>query len=135
MASPMKKSMGPSVAKAGINLLKKFVYDNYEAPPSDKRDSERESVVGEVNVTIMGESGQPNEQTRAFVRDTSRSGCGLWSRVAMAAGRAVMVSGVAGGKTMSERIGKVRHCRGSAGTGFVIGIRFNSPEGERAKKV
>ena len=133
MSQGAKKSQGTSVAKAGLNLLKRFVYDNYEAAPSDKRDTERQAVVGEVTITLIGESGKPAEQTKAFVRDTSRNGCGIWSRVALPIGRMVMVSGAIGaGASSTERLGKICHCRGATGTGFAVGIRFNSNEGRKA---
>jgi len=134
MSRQAKKNLAPSVAKAGMNLLKKFVYENYEAPTGDKRDTDRQQVVGEVNVTLLDASGQPAEQCKAFVRDTSRAGCGLWSRVALPVGQSVMVSG-AGGATqgMVQRMGKIRHCRGATGTGFAVGVLFDSEEASVGK--
>ena len=41
---------------------------------------DRTPVVGEVSVVVLDAAGQAVGQTRVFVRDLSRSGCGLWSR-------------------------------------------------------
>ena len=124
--SPLKRPSG-SVAKAGVNLLKKLVYDNYEAPATERRAIDRDEAVGEVLVKIVAGSGQPEVEFRAFVRDTSRGGCGLWCRQAIPIGATVMVSGAAGKtKDMPQRIARVRPCRGASATGFAVGVQFNA---------
>lgn len=125
--TPNSRSSASSVAKAGVNLLKKFVYDNYQAEPSERRAIEREKAVGEVNIRVLDGGSNAGLEMRAFVRDTSRAGCGLWCRQPLAIGTMIMVSGAAGQtKDLPQRMAKVRHCRGTAGTGFAIGVQFNS---------
>ena len=103
-ANPTSKRSGGSVAKAGVNLFKKLVYDNYDEPTTDRRGAEREDSVGEVLVKVVANAGQPELETRAFVRNTSRSGCGLWCRQPIAVGATLMISGLAGQtKDMPQR--------------------------------
>jgi hypothetical protein len=131
MSQPVKRN---SVAKAGVNLLKKIVLENYQESERELRASGRQSVVGEVKVTILDASGQPMGETLAFVRNTSRTGCGLWSRVAIPTGRTVMIEGQSRtGKGTAQRMASVRHCRGAAGTGFAIGVRFAANSGETSE--
>lgn len=130
---PTSRKTGGSVAKAGVNLLKRLVLDNYDEPMSNRRGQERQSVVGEVEVTLIGASGQPEVTTRAFVRDTTRSGCGLWSRIAMPVGRTVMIQGEGvGSEGKVQRMAAVCHCRGASGTGFAVGVRFLSESDAKA---
>lgn len=118
---------GPGLAKAGVNLFKKLVYENHQTPVDERRSSPRDEVIGEVTVTVLDEAGQEIGQTRAFVRDMSKGGCGIWSRIGLSPGASVMLTAPGpGGKDVVHRMGKVRHCRGSNGTGFAIGIRFDS---------
>ncbi len=127
MSQASSKRSSGSVAKAGVDLFKKLVYDNYESAPKERREDERDATMGEVLVKLVGAPGQPELELRAFVRDTSRAGCGLWCRQALPIGATVMLSGLAGQtRDMPQRIARVRHCRGAAGTGFAIGIQFNS---------
>ncbi len=131
MSQPAKRN---SVTQASVNLLKKFVLENYQEPAREQRNADRQSVVGEVKVTLLDEAGQPMTETRAFVRNTSRSGCGLWSRISMPVGRTVMIEGQSGtGKGTAQRMASVCHCRGAAGTGFAIGVRF-AADSEDANK-
>lgn len=133
MSAPTSRKPGASVAKAGVNLLKKLVLENYDEPPRERREQERQSVVGEVGVTLLDASGQPETQTRAFVRDSSRAGCSLWSRFAMPVGRTVMIQGEAlGGEGKVQRMATVRHCRGAGGTGFAVGVKFASASDVKA---
>lgn len=118
-----KKSAG-SFASAGKRFLKKLVYENYEET-QERRRSERQSVVGEAAVTITGPGGEALGDTKVFIRDSSSNGCGLWSRVPMPVGGTVMIT-VSGG---AQRLGRVRHCRGSTGSGFVVGVQFDSESG------
>ena len=84
-----------------------------------------QGVVGEVNVTMLDETGQPTGATRAFVRNLSKTGCGLWSRVAIPVGGTIMIEGQSSsGKGSAHRMASVCHCRGAEGTGFAIGVRF-----------
>jgi hypothetical protein len=136
MAVGDKKSSTSGVAKAGMNLFKKLVYENYETPNGDKRESERQQVVGEVSVTLLDQSGTPAATTRAFVRNTSKGGCGIWSRIAMPVGGTLMISGLgapgegagASAGQQVQRMAKVKHCRGAAGTGFAVGVKFEADE-------
>lgn len=125
--TPGARSSASNVAKAGVNLFKKFVYDNYQTEPTEKRQSEREKSVGEVSVRVLDGAAEAGLEFRAFVRDTSRGGCGLWSRQSLPVGTMVMISGAAGQtRDLPQRVAKVRHCRGTAGTGFAIGVQYNS---------
>lgn len=128
MAEVDRKSGGTGVAKAGLNLLKKLVYENYETPMAEKRSAERQDVVGEVNITLLDASGSPAGVTRAFVRNSSRGGCGLWSRMPMPVGTTVMIAGAAAGDdgASAQRMAKVRHCRGASSTGYAIGVKFEA---------
>lgn len=126
-SSPGARASASNVAKAGVNLFKKFVYDNYQDAPSEKRQVDRDKAVGEVNIRVLDGAAQAGLEFRAFVRDASRAGCGLWSRQPLAIGTMIMVSGAAGQtKDLPQRVARVRHCRGTAGTGFAIGVQFNS---------
>jgi hypothetical protein len=128
MSQPQNKR---SVTKSGVNLLKKLVLDNYQEPAQEQREFDRQSVVGEITVTLLDEAGQPSTQTKAFVRDTSKHGCGLWSRVAMPTGRTVMLQGQGvDGAGSVQRMATVCHCRGSAGTGFAVGVKFAAGSGD-----
>ncbi|MFN7022477.1 MAG: PilZ domain-containing protein [Phycisphaerales bacterium] len=123
-----KKSTG-SFASAGKRFLKKLVYENYEEI-QERRRSERQSVVGEAAVTITGPGGEALGETKVFIRDSSGAGCGLWSRVPMPVGSTVMITVSAGeGREGAQRLGRVRHCRGSSGSGFVVGVQFDSESG------
>ncbi len=133
MSASASGKPGGSIAKAGVNFLKKLVLENYDEPMSNRREQERQSVVGEVEFTLLDASGQPEATGRAFVRNTSRMGCGLWSRVAMPIGTTVMVRGEGvGAEGKIQRLATVCHCRGASGTGFAIGVRFASESDARA---
>jgi hypothetical protein len=120
-----------SVAQSGVSLLKKLVLDNYQEPARERRGNERQSVMGEVHVTVLDESGRPSTNTRAFVRNSTRRGCGLWARVAMPVGRTVMLQGLAAeGSGTVQRMATVCHCRGASGTGYAIGVRFAADAGD-----
>lgn len=121
------RTSASSVARAGVNLLKRFVYDNYQDQPPEQRRTEREKAVGEVNIRVLDGAAQAGLEFRAFVRDASRAGCGLWCRQPLPVGTMIMVSGAAGQtRDLPQRVARVRHCRGTAGTGFAIGVQFNS---------
>lgn len=125
MATPAKSAS--SVAKAGVSLLKKLVYENHQDEPRERRAAERDDTMGEVLVKVIESPSQPAMEMKSFVRNVSPTGCGLWARQAISVGATVMVSGLAGKtQSMPQRLGRVRHCRGSAGTGFAIGVQFNS---------
>src|SRR5205085_2664182 len=74
------------MAKAGVSFLKRLVFDEATLEADNRRDEDRTPVVGEVNVIVLDAEGQAVGQTRVFVRDLSKSGCGLWSRVRFASG-------------------------------------------------
>jgi hypothetical protein len=126
-SSPGARTSASNVAKAGVNLFKKFVYDNYQEEPREQRQVEREKAIGEVHIRVLDGAAQAGLELRAFVRDASRAGCGLWCRQPLPVGTMIMVSGAAGQtKDLPQRVARVRHCRGTAGTGFAIGVQFNS---------
>jgi hypothetical protein len=116
-----------SIAQAGARIFKKLVLENYEDPGDERRGAERQQVIGEVTVSVTGQSGATLGDTQAFVRDSSRTGCGLWSRINMPAGSTVMITAMSPeGKPIAQRLGRVRHCRGAEGTGFAVGVMFDS---------
>lgn len=121
------KKQASSLANAGVRLIKKLVYENYQDPSEDRRVAERQSVIGEAEVSITGPNGEALGDTRVFIRDSSRSGCGLWSRVEMPVGSTVMIHiASSDGKQKMQCLGRVRHCRGAAATGFAVGVKFDS---------
>jgi len=119
------------IAKAGVDLLKRLVFEKPAAgaveAPSDRRDALRTPVIGEVDMVVLDPAGQPMGHTRVFIRDLSKSGCGLWSRARLAAGVQVIIHFPASnGEPPLARVGTVTHCRGQDGTGFAIGCRFDT---------
>jgi hypothetical protein len=114
-----------SLAKAGARFLKKLVFDESTIEPDNRRTDDRVPVAGEVTIVALGPDGQPVGQARVFVRDLSKGGCGLWSRVGFGAGTRLVVRfpGVNNGPP-TQRIVEVCHCRGAATTGFALGCRF-----------
>jgi hypothetical protein len=120
------KKAGSSFANAGVRFLKKLVLENYEDQAQDRRAAERHRVVGEAHVSVTGPKGQALGETRVFIRDSSGTGCGLWSRVEMPVGSVVMVTTAgADGRAGVQRLGRVRHCRGALGSGFAVGVQFD----------
>ena len=115
-------------ARAGVNMLKKLVYEMPETGEKfvERRASDRDQVVGDAAVTQLDATGKAGPETRAFVRDASENGCGLWSRVAIPVGATVMVAVTTPGQPTRQRVGRVRHCRGQEGTGFAVGVEFNA---------
>lgn len=125
----MSKPAASPLAKAGMNILKRLVFDESTLPPENRRTDEREQVAGEVEVIILDPTGETVGTTRVFIRDVSKGGCGLWSRVAMPPGCSVMIKFPPQGKNPPvQRFARVQHCRGQAGTGFAIGIRYTDTE-------
>lgn len=113
------------LAKAGLGILKRLVFDEQSLEADNRREEERAPVAGEVDVAVKTQAGETLFNTRVFIRDLSKKGCGLWSRVAMPAGAQVIITFArVGGNPPTQRVGNVRHCRGQAGSGFAIGIRF-----------
>jgi hypothetical protein len=113
------------IAKAGIGILKRLVFDEQTLEADNRRREDRAPVAGEVDVAVMSAQGETLFNTRVFIRDISKKGCGLWSRAAMPAGAQVLITFArVGPNPATQRMGNVCHCRGQAGSGFAIGIRF-----------
>jgi hypothetical protein len=113
------------IAKAGLGLLKRLVYDESTLAPDERRQEERAPVAGEVDVRVIDDAGAELVRSRVFIRDLSKGGCGLWSRVAMPAGhRVVLTFPAAQGAAPMLKTGRIQHCRGQAGSGFAVGVRF-----------
>lgn len=111
--------------RAGMGILKRLVFDGATIEPDERRHQDREPVAGEVDVRVIDEAGREVGRTRVFIRDLSKGGCGLWSRVAIPAGYRVVVSfPPVGSGVPVVKSGQVCHCRGQAGSGFAVGVRF-----------
>lgn len=125
----MAKSVNSPLAKAGMNILKRLVFDESTLAPENRRTNDREQVAGEVELLILDTSGDTIGSARVFIRDVSRGGCGLWSRVAIPQGCSIIVKFPPQGKNPPvQRFARVQHCRGQAGTGFAIGVRYTDTE-------
>lgn len=123
----------PNIARAATRLLKRLVMDGTDEGAENRRLEERISVAGEVTIVPADAGGADTPGTRVFVRDLSRGGCGLWSRVGFPQGARLVVRfpGVSGGPPV-QRLVEVCHCRGAQGTGFAIGCRFIEGAAEAA---
>lgn len=115
----------PNLTKAGVSFLKRLVFEEGSLEADNRRDEDRTPVVGEVTVVVLDVEGKPAGQTRVFVRDLSKNGCGLWSRCRFADGtRVVLHFPACNGQPPLARAAIIRHCRGQDGAGFAIGCRF-----------
>lgn len=111
--------------RSGLNLLKRLVFEESSLEPDNRRGDERHPVVGEVVIVVLSKTGEPVGKTKVFVRDLSKSGCGLWSRTRFDAGAIVVLQFAATpDKPPSNRKAIIAHCRGHEGSGFAIGCRF-----------
>lgn len=127
MTPPIKSN----IAKAGVSFLKKLVMDESTLEADNRRTEPRTQVVGEVDVIVVDEMGKTLSQARVFVRDLSKRGCGLWSRIEIPAGSNLIVSFAGGPNTPPmRRLAVVRHCRGGARTGFAVGVAFTDSKAE-----
>ena len=113
------------LAKAGVSFLKRLVFDESTLEADNRRDEARTPVVGEVSVIVLDAAGKSIGQTRVFVRDLSKSGCGLWSRVRFDSGtQLVLHFPAANGQPPLARVATVCHSRGQEGAGYAVGCRF-----------
>ncbi|MBY0313104.1 MAG: PilZ domain-containing protein [Phycisphaerales bacterium] len=116
-----------NIARSGLNLLKRLVFEESSLEPDNRRGEERQPVVGEVVVVVLSKTGEPLGKTKVFVRDLSKSGCGLWSRTRFDEGAIVVLQFAATAeKPPSNRKAIIAHCRGHEGSGFAVGCRFIS---------
>lgn len=115
------------ITKAGVSFLKRLVFDETTLEADNRRDEDRTPVVGEVVVLVLGPDGQAVGQTRVFVRDLSKSGCGLWSRVRFESGAQIILQfPPSNGQPPIARPATVCHSRGQDGAGYAVGCRFNA---------
>ena len=115
------------LAKAGVSFLKRLVFDEATLEADNRREEDRTPVVGEVNVIVLGPTGDAVGQVRVFVRDLSKSGCGLWSRVRFDSGTQIVLHFPASnGQPPLARNATVCHSRGQDGVGFAVGCRFSA---------
>jgi hypothetical protein len=120
--SPKKLS---KLGGAGMNFFRKLVFEENSLEIDNRRSEDRTPVVGEITVAVIDESGKPIGQTRVFVRDLSKQGCCLWSRVRFAQGTQVILHfPAANGQPPLARAATVCHSRGQDGAGFAVGCRF-----------
>ncbi len=125
MASNDRTASSGKITKAGMGFLKRLVFDESTLEADNRRMEERTPVVGEVNVVVLDAAGEAVGQTRVFVRDLSKNGCGLWSRVRMPDGARIVIHFPAtNGQPPLARAATVCHCRGQDGAGFAVGCRF-----------
>jgi hypothetical protein len=121
------KSRQPTgkLAKAGVSFLKRLVFDETTLEADNRREEDRTPVVGEVNIIVLGPTGESVGQVRVFVRDLSKSGCGLWSRIRFDSGtRIVLHFPACNGQPPLARNATVCHSRGQDGAGYAVGCRF-----------
>ncbi len=113
--------------KAGFGFLKRLVFDESTIDPDNRRDEDRTPVVGEVTVSVIDPAGNTLGQARVFVRDLSKNGCGIWSRVRFEIGtRLILHFPAANGQPPLARNAFVCHNRGQDGAGFAVGCRFET---------
>lgn len=113
------------LTRSGLGLLRRLVFDESTIEPDNRREEERTPVAGEVVVTVLNPAGESIGQTRVFIRDLSKSGCGLWARTRLEAGTIIIVNFPAtNGQPPMNRKAMVAHCRGQAGSGYAVGCRF-----------
>lgn len=116
------------IAKTGVSFLRKIIYDD-DGVSDKRRDIPRETVAGEVVIYEMPDKkaapSTPPVKHRVFIRDLSKGGCGLWSRVRFAQGTTIgiILMDTNLDQTVLRR-GRVCHCQGQEGTGYALGIRF-----------
>jgi hypothetical protein len=97
----------------------------------DRRRRERRPVVGEVTIIPLDQSMPDAKPARVFIRNVSAFGCGVWSRWSYPVGTNVMiVIPRKEGQPPIQRLACVRHCRGSAQSGFAVGLCFDKPVDE-----
>jgi hypothetical protein len=125
MASNDRAASGGKITKAASSFLKRLVFEEGTLEADNRRGEERTPVVGEVNVIVLDPNGAAVGQTRVFVRDLSKNGCGLWSRVRFTDGGKIVIHFPAtNGQPPLARTAMVCHCRGQEGAGFAVGCRF-----------
>ena len=121
----MSSNERSNIKKAGMSFLKRLVFEETTLEADNRRNEDRTPVVGEVTVIVLGPDGQAVGQTRVFVRDLSKNGCGLWSRVRFTAQTRIVIQFPAtNGQPPLARGALVCHCRGQEGAGFAVGCRF-----------
>lgn len=125
MAGNERTASSGKLAKAGMSFLKRLVFEETTLEADNRREDTRTPVVGEVQILVMDQAGQTKLQTRVFVRDLSKGGCGLWSRVRVEAGSEIVIQfPPTNGAPPLARKALVCHCRGQDGAGFALGCRF-----------
>lgn len=125
MASNERTQSSGKITKAASSFLKRLVFEETTLEADNRRGEERTPVVGEVNVIVLNAAGEAVGQTRVFVRDLSKNGCGLWSRVKIDGGAKIVIHFPAtNGQPPLARTALVCHCRGQEGAGFAVGCRF-----------
>jgi hypothetical protein len=125
MASNERTASSGKIAKAGMSFLKRLVFEEATLEADNRRGDDRTPVVGEVNVVVLNPAGDAVGHTRVFVRDLSKGGCGLWSRVRIEAGSNIVIHfPPTNGQPPLARAALVCHCRGQEGAGYALGCRF-----------
>jgi hypothetical protein len=119
------KAKSGSLLSSGKGLLKKLVYDEVPDAQIHRREP-RQPVAGEVIVVELDAQGKRVASHRVFIRDLSKSGCGLWSRARIAGDTTIAVLFQDAAGQAVQRIGTVCHCRGQENTGFAVGVRFTT---------
>lgn len=125
MSSNKGKNKGPSFISAGKGFLKKLVYDDVPEAKVSRREA-RQPVAGEVVIYELDEKGKRKGSHRVFIRDLSKSGCGLWCRTRVEAGTRIAVIFEDKHGQPVQRMADICHCRGQEHTGFALGVRFTS---------
>lgn len=127
MATSDSKPRAASLLNSGTSILKKLVFDEIPENQEHRRE-ERQPVAGEVIVVELGENDERTASHRVFIRDLSKSGCGLWCRAKLNQGAKIAVVFQDAEGVPVQRIATVCHCRGQQSTGFAVGVRFTGPK-------
>ena len=119
------KLSGNALISSGAGLLKKLVFD--EVPDAkNHRQEPRQPVAGEVILVELDDSNKRTRSHRVFIRDLSKSGCGLWCRARINAGSKIAVIFQNASGEPVQRLAEICHCRGQDSTGFALGVRFTT---------
>ena len=122
-------------ARKGMNLLKSLIFEGEPAARNQRHDDPRQTVAGEVVIVEMAPGGEQSGKHRVFIRDLSKGGCGLWSRVRIEPGTSILVLFQGPDGQPVQRVARVRHCRGQEGTGFAVGVQIaRDSDGPKAGK-
>ncbi len=125
----MSTQRGSKILSSGAGFLKKLVFEDPAPAPGEHRRELRQPVAGEVIVVELDADGTRRTSHRVFIRNLSRSGCGLWCRARLTSGSMIDIVFRGANDEPVTRRATVAHCRGQDHTGFAVGVRFAAEPG------